>query len=109
MLAGSRPFLHGAGDDGVPRYSFLCAPVLDIEPLGPNTSFIFFICPNSPVMVPFYLVPSPIFRPQEKKSARCCQFESPSDSGFVAQNSACYRPNKTFDWSIVHHAISGNI
>ena len=38
------------------------------------------------------LVPS--FFPQEKKSARCCRFESLSDSGFIAQNMAFYRPYK---------------
>ena len=40
------------------------------------------------------LVPNPMFRPQEKKSARCCRFESLSDSGFIAPNLAFYRPYK---------------
>ena len=35
-----------------------------------------------------------MFRPQEKKSARCCRFESLSDSGFIAPNLAFYRPHK---------------
>ena len=36
----------------------------------------------------------PSFIPQEKKSARCCRFESLSDSGFIAPNMAFYRPYK---------------
>ena len=47
--------------------------------------------PNSLLSRPVYLVPNPTFRPQEKKSARCCRFESLSNSGFIAPNLAFYR------------------
>ena len=36
----------------------------------------------------------PSFVPQEKKSARCCCFESLSNSGFIAPNITFYRPYK---------------
>ena len=51
------------------------------------------------VLIPFLVGPFvssriPCFVPQEKKSARCCRFESLSDSGFIAPNLAFYRPYK---------------
>ena len=54
----------------------------------------FYNRPNSLLSRPVCLVPNPMFRPQEKKSARCCHFESLSDSGFIAPNLAFYRPYK---------------
>ena len=54
-----------------------------------------------PSLVPNSLVLVPLYRPkfhvssQEKKSVRCCRFESLRDSGFIAQFLAFYRPNKT--------------
>ena len=51
-------------------------------------------CPSSRVLMPLVSSQVPYFVPQEKKSARCCCFESLSDSGFIAQNLAFYRPNK---------------
>ena len=50
--------------------------------------------PNSLISRPFVLSQIPCFVPQEKKSARCCRFESLSDSGFIAPNMAFYRPYK---------------
>ena len=54
----------------------------------------FYNRPNSLLSRPVCLVPNPMFRPQEKKSARCCRCESLSDSGFIAPNLAFYRPYK---------------
>ena len=54
----------------------------------------FYNCPDSLLSRHVCLVPNPMFRPQEKKSAKCCRFESLSDSGFIAPNLAFYRPNK---------------
>ena len=51
----------------------------------------FYNHPNSLLSRPVCLVPNPMFHPQEKKSARCCRFESLSDSGFIAPNLAFYR------------------
>ena len=66
--------------------------------LGPYASsyflFLSFNRPNFPSEWPVCFVPDPMFRPQEKKSARCCRFESLSDSGFIAPNLAFYRPHK---------------
>ena len=78
----------------------LSYPFLDVEPQGPDISLSsrFVLIPL--LFVPFYLVPSTMFRPKEKKSARCYRFESPSDSGFIAQNPAFYRLYVT--WSICH-------
>ena len=75
--------------------SHLSFPVWVRLTLGPNTCFISF---NSIIVpIPWFLCPLfvPSFVSQEKKSARCCSFESLSDSGFIAQNLAFYRPNKT--------------
>ena len=44
----------------------------------------FYNRPNSLLSRPVCLVPNPMFRPQEKKSARCCRCESLSDSGFIS-------------------------
>ena len=57
-------------------------------------SFPFYNRPNSLLSRPVCIVPNPMFCPQEKKSARCCRFESLSDSGFIAPNLAFYRPYK---------------
>ena len=54
----------------------------------------FYNRPNSLISRPFVSSQIPCFVPQEKKSARCCRFESLSDSGFIAQNMAFYRPYK---------------
>ena len=53
-----------------------------------------FYNPNSLISRPFVSSQIPCFVPQEKKSARCCRFESLSDSGFIAPNMAFYRPYK---------------
>ena len=54
----------------------------------------FYNRPDSLVLMPLVSSQVPSFVPQEKKSARCCHFESLSDSGFIAQNMAFYRPYK---------------
>ena len=54
----------------------------------------FYNHPDSLISRPFVSSQVPCFVPQEKKSARCCCFESLSDSGFSAQNMAFYRPYK---------------
>ena len=67
--------------------------------------FPFYDRPNSLLSRPVCIVPNPMFCPQEKKSARCCRFESLSDSAFIAPNLAFHRPYKAqldinYDWSI---------
>ena len=54
----------------------------------------FYNLPDSLVLMPLVSSQVPSFIPQEKKSARCCRFESLSDSGFIAQNMAFYMPYK---------------
>ena len=54
----------------------------------------FYNCPGSLISMPLVSSQVPSFVPQEKKSARCCRFESLSDSGFIAPNMAFYRPYK---------------
>ena len=48
----------------------------------------FYNRPNSLISRPFVSSQVPCFVPQEKKSARCCRFESLSYSGFIAPNMA---------------------
>ena len=64
--------------------------LLALGPMLVPMSFPFYNRPNSLLSRPVCIVPNPMFRPQEKKSARCCRFESLSDSGFIA----FYRPYK---------------
>ena len=54
----------------------------------------FYNRPDSLISRPFVSSQVPCLVPQEKKSARCCRFESLSDSGFIAPNMAFYRPYK---------------
>ena len=54
----------------------------------------FYNRPHSLVLMPLVLSQVPSFVPQEKKSVRCWGFESPIDSGFIADNMAFYRPYK---------------
>ena len=68
--------------------------LLDLGPMLVPMSFPFYNRPNSLLSRPVCIVPNPMFRPQEEKSARCCRFESLSDSGFIAPNLAFYRPYK---------------
>ena len=60
--------------------------------------FLYFLSfynrPGSLISMPSVSSQVPSFVPQEKKSARCCRFESLSDSGFITQNMAFYRPYK---------------
>ena len=63
-------------------------------PYAGSMSFLFYNRPNSLISRPFVSSQIPCFVPQEKKSARCCRFESLSDSGFIAPNMAFYRPHK---------------
>ena len=81
--------------------------------LGPNTcsiSFLSIIVPIPLVLMPFVSSQVPSFVPQEKKSARCCRFESLSDSGFIAQNLAFYRPQKAqTDISLVNKRITKSV
>ena len=67
--------------------------LLDLGPMVVPMSFPFNNRPNSLLSRPVCIIPNPMFRPQEK-SARCCRFESLSDSGFIAPNLAFYRPYK---------------
>ena len=52
----------------------------------------FYNHPDSLISTSFVSSQVPCFVPQEKKSARCCRFESLSDSGFIAPNMTFYRP-----------------
>ena len=52
-------------------------------PYAGSMTFLFIIVPIPFLLGPFCLVPNPMFRPQEKKSARCCRFESLSNSVFI--------------------------
>ena len=63
-------------------------------PYAGSMSFLFIIVPIPSLVRPLYRPKSHVFIPQEKKSARCCHFESLSDSGFIAPNKAFYRPYK---------------
>ena len=65
---------------------------LALEPHTCSISFFSIIVPIP--LCPFVSSKVPSFIPQEKKSARYCRFESLSDSGFIAQNMAFYRPYK---------------
>ena len=56
---------------------------LDMGPMLVPMFFPFYDHPNSLLSRPVCIVPNPMFRPQEKKSARCL-----SDSGFIAPNLA---------------------
>ena len=55
----------------------------------------FYNRPDSLISMPLVSSQVPSFVPQEKKSARCCCFESLRDTGFIAQNMAFYRPYKS--------------
>ena len=54
----------------------------------------FYNRPDFLISTPLVSSQVPSFVPQEKKSARCCRFESLSDSGFIAPKMAFYRPYK---------------
>ena len=66
--------------------------------LGLNTSSLSFTRFRSPYHRPLVSGPKAHVRPQEKKSARCCLFESHNDSEFIARNSALYRPKLALNY-----------
>ena len=68
--------------------------LLALGPMLVPMSFPFYNRPNSLLSRPVCIVSNPMFRPQEKKSARCCRFESLSDSGFIAPNMAFLGPSR---------------
>ena len=82
-LAPEFPILGGGGGGSTRQGPYAC-----------SMSFLFIIVPIPFLVGPFISSRIPCFRPQEKKSARCCRFESLRDSGFIAPNLAFYRPYK---------------
>ena len=63
----------------------------------------FYNHPGSLISMPLVSSQVPSFVPQEKKLARCCRFESLSNSGFIVQNMAFIGPTRleqTFHWLI---------
>ena len=96
MLTGSHTFVHGVGDNVIPRSSFLHVLALDAEPLGPNTSLF-----SYSTLFPCYRLllvgpKSNLLSPSEEVS-------EVNDSEFISQNSTFYRPNYVSDWSVIHH------
>ena len=68
----------------------------------------FYNRPDSLVLMPLVSSQVPSFAPQEKKSARCCRFESLSNSGFIAQNMAfyrCYSDNCSINRNVLYCSI----
>ena len=66
----------------IPPGSAFRVLALDVEILGPNTSFAFLV-PFVPCSHPLLIGPKSHFHPQVKKSARCCRFESRNNSEFI--------------------------
>ena len=91
VLVDPRTVVHGAGDVNNPDSSSR-VPALGVGLLGAQYFFTFFIRFLSPYHRPLLSGSQAHVRPQEKKSARCCRFESRNDSEFIARNSAFYRP-----------------
>ena len=60
-------------------------------PYAGSMSFLFIIVPIPSLVGPLSRSKSHVSFP---KSARCCRFESLSDSGFIVPNMAFYRPYK---------------
>ena len=90
VLADPRIVVQGAGDVKNPDSSSRVFP-LGVGLLGAQYFFYFLNRFRSNHWPPL-ASPESHVRPQEKKSARCCRFESRNDSEFIAQNSAFYRP-----------------
>ena len=102
VLASPRTVAHGDRDVNVPGSSFR-ALALGVELLGALHFLYFLSCFRSPYPLPLLASPKSHVRPEEKKSARCCWFESRNDSEFIARNSAFYRPNLLSYWSITFY------
>ena len=98
-LAPEFPILGGGGGSTRPG------------PYAGFMSFLFIIVPIPFLVGPFVSSRIPCFRPKEKKSARCCRFESLSDSGFIAPKLVFHRPYKgqtDMIGQLIHHVTSGD-
>ena len=105
VLMDPRTVVHGAGDVNNPDLSS-CVPALGARLLGAQYFFTFLSHFCFPYYRPVLSGPQAHVRPQEKKSARCCQFESHNDSEFIARNSAFYMPKIALHWSITDHVTN---
>ena len=78
VFADPRTVLHWAGDvDNLDSFSRI--PALGVGLLGAQYFFTFLSRLCSPYHRPLLSGPQAHVRPQEKKSARCCRFESRND------------------------------
>ena len=84
-------------------------PALGVGLLGAQYFFTFLSRFCSPNHRPLLSGPQAHGRPQEKKSARCCRFESRNDSEFFARNCAFYKPNIALHWSITYHVTNTSL
>ena len=93
MLADPRTFVHRAGGV-VHRGSIPHVYALSVRLPGGLILLYFLLVVSDPLNHrPVASGPQAHVRPQEKKSARCCHFESHNAFEFIARNSAFYRPN----------------
>ena len=96
MLVDPRTFVHRAGGVSSNRVQSLMFYALSVRLPGggggANTSLLSFTPFCSPYHRPLVSGLQAHVCPQDKKSARCCRFESHNDSEFIARNSAFYRP-----------------
>ena len=100
--------VHRAGDVDNPDSSSR-VPALGVGLLGAQYFLTFLSFFRSPYHRPLLSSPQAYTRPQEKKSARCCWFESRNDSEFIARNSAFCRPKIALHWSITYHVTNTSL
>ena len=105
VLADPRTVVHGAGDVNNPDLSSR-VPTLGVGLLGAQYFFTFPSRFRSPYHRPLFSGPQAHVRAQEKKSARCCRFES---RNIIPRTSAFYRPKIALHWSITYHMTNTSL
>ena len=108
VLMDPRTVVHGAGDVNNPDLSS-SVPALSGGLQGAQYFFTFLSRFRSPYYRPILSGPQVHVRPQEKKSAMCCRFESRNDSEFIARNSAFYMPKIALHRSITDHVTNTSL
>ena len=91
MLADPRTVVPGQGISLTRTHPLVSLPLVSGY-WGLNTFLLSLTRFHSPYHRPLASGPQAHVRPQEKKSARCCRFESRNNSEFITRNSAFYRP-----------------
>ena len=97
------------GDGAVALYSCRCILIMDVEPLGPNTSFIFLFVLVSLLSSPFVWSQVPSFVPKRRRQRGVVGLRVRATLALFPQIRPFIGPTRHLIGQFLHHVISSNI